>query len=274
MRGVRTFIVCVALLAVLFAALWIEIIRWTLGATFFAFDVGQGDAVLVQQGGYQILVDGGPDGTVLSALGETMPFFDRTIDLLVLSHPHMDHLQSFPELLRRYRVAAVLMTGVDYANPRYEEFLTLLQGEGSRIVVADPDDDLAVGPLSVDVLWPPATSFGVPMKNVNDDSVALRVTAPGGKSVLLTGDMEKKEELAMLEAGVDVSADVLKVAHHGSRTSSSTGFLLAVRPSVAVASVAKENSYGLPDEDVIARYEDLGIPLRMTMEEGTVEIPL
>lgn len=274
MRGVRTFIVCVALLAVLFAALWIEIIRWTLGATFFAFDVGQGDAVLVQQGGYQILVDGGPDGMVLSALGETMPFFDRTIDLLVLSHPHMDHLQSFPELLRRYRVAAVLMTGVDYANPRYEEFLTLLQGEGSRIVVADPDDDLAVGPLSVDVLWPPATSFGVPMKNVNDDSVALRVTAPGGKSVLLTGDMEKKEELAMLEAGVDVSADVLKVAHHGSRTSSSTGFLLAVRPSVAVASVAKENSYGLPDEDVIARYEDLGIPLRMTMEEGTVEIPL
>lgn len=270
----RAFIVCVALLALLFAAFWIEIIRWTIGATFFAFDVGQGDAVLVQQGGYQILVDGGPDGTVLSALGETMPFFDRTIDLLVLSHPHMDHLQSFPELARRYRIATVLMTGVDYANPRYEEFLTLLADEGAKIVVADPDDDLAVGPLRVDVLWPPATTFGMPMKNVNDNSVALRVTAPGGKSVLLTGDMEKKEELAMLEAGIDVSADVLKVAHHGSRTSSSTGFLLAVHPSVAVASVAKKNSYGLPDEDVIARYEDLGIPLRMTMDEGTVEIPL
>ncbi len=274
MRGMRAFIVCVALLALLFAAFWIEIIRWTVGATFFAFDVGQGDAVLVQQGGYQILVDGGPDGTVLSALGETMPFFDRTIDLLVLSHPHMDHLQSFPELARRYRIATVLMTGVDYANPRYEEFLTLLADEGARIVVADPDDDIVVGPLAVGVLWPPATTFGVPMKNVNDNSVALRVTAPNGKSVLLTGDMEKKEELAMLEAGIDVSADILKVAHHGSRTSSSTGFLLAVRPSVAVASVAKENSYGLPDEDVIARYAALGIPLRMTMDEGTVEIPL
>ena len=274
MRDVRTFIVCVALLAILFAVLWIEIIRWSHGATLFVFDVGQGDAVLVQRGGYQILVDGGPDGTVLSALGETMPFFDRTIDLLVLSHPHMDHLQSFPELARRYRIAAVLMTGVDYANPRYEEFLTLLADEGAKLVAADPDDDLAVGTLAVDVLWPPATTFGVPMKNVNDNSVALRVSAPDGKSVLFTGDMEKKEELAMLEAGIDVSADILKVAHHGSRTSSSTGFLLAVRPSVAIVSVAKENSYGLPDEDVIARYKAFGIPLRMTMEEGTIEIPL
>lgn len=270
----RTFIAFVALLAVLFAALWIEIIRWTLGATLVAFDVGQGDAMLVQQGGYQILVDGGPDGTVLSSLGEAMPFFDRTIDLLVLSHPHMDHLQSFPELARRYRIATVLMTGVDYANPRYEEFLTLLADEGARIVAADPDDDLAVGPLAVDVLWPPAATFGVPMKDVNDNSVVIRISEQEGKSVLLTGDMERKEELAMLKAGIDVTADILKVAHHGSRTSSSTGFLLAVRPTMAIASVAKENSYGLPDEDVIARYANFGIPLRMTKDKGTIEIPL
>lgn len=256
------------------AALGRETVRWNARPTLHLFDVGQGDGILLQDGGYQIVVDGGPDGAILSHLGGAMPFFDRRIDLLVLSHPHMDHLQSFPELLRRYDVAAVLFTGVDYSNPRYEEFLTLLRGEGAEILVADPAKDLSVGRLFVDVLWPPPRSFGVPMKDVNDDSVALRVTAPGGKTILLTGDMEEGEEKEILQAGVDVRADILKVAHHGSRTSSSTGFLLAARPSLAVASVAKDNSYGLPDEDVIAWYEALEIPLRMTMDEGTIVIPL
>lgn len=250
-----------------------ETAAWTSGPRLTVFDVGQGDAVLLSHGGYQILVDGGPDGAILSHLGDAMPFFDRTIDLLVLSHPHMDHLQSFPELLRRYRIATILMTGVDYANPRYEEFLTLLQDEGSRIVIADPDTDLMVGDMFVDVLWPPPESFGVPMKDVNDNSVLLRASVANGKSVLLTGDMEEKEEMAVLQAGVDVDADILKVSHHGSRTSSSTGFLLAVNPSLAIVSVAAENSYGLPDEDVIARYAALGIPLRMTMGEGTIVVP-
>ncbi len=261
-------------LCALFGLLYTETIAWTAPPTVTVFDVGQGDAVLLSDGGYQILVDGGPDGAILSHLGGAMPFFDRTIDLLVLSHPHMDHLQSFPELLRRYRIAAVLMTGVDYANPRYEEFLTLLQEENARIVIADPDVDLTVHDFFVDVLWPTPDFFGVPMKDVNDNSVLLRVGVAHGKSVLLTGDMEEMEERAVLQAGVDVRADILKVAHHGSRTSSSTGFLLAVTPSLAIASVAKENSYGLPDEDVIARYADLRIPLRMTMDEGMMEIPL
>lgn len=268
----RSILACFAFAAC--ALLAREAWAWNAPATLRMFDVGQGDGLLVSAGGTQIVVDGGPDGSMLSHLGGTMPFFDRRIDLLVLSHPHMDHLQSFPELLRRYDVAAVLLTGADYANPRYEEFLTLLAREGAQVLVADPEVDLAVGPFSVDVLWPPPRSFGVPMKDVNDDSVALRVTAPSGKTILFTGDMERGEEAAILRAGVDVSADILKVAHHGSRTSSSTGFLLAVRPSLAIASVAAENSYGLPDEDVLARYEALGIPLRMTMDEGTITIGL
>lgn len=257
-----------------FCALALETAAWTAPPTLRMFDVGQGDGVLLSSGATQILVDGGPDGSILSHVGSAMPFFDRTIDLLVLSHPHMDHLQSFPELLRRYHVSAVLMTGVDYANPRYEEFLTLLADENARLFVADPEQDLTVGPFDIDVLWPPPHSFGVPMKDVNDDSVALRVTAPSGKTILFTGDMEEGEEREILQAGVDVRADILKIAHHGSRTSSSTGFLLAVQPSLAIASVSKDNSYGLPDEDVIARYAALGIPLRMTMDEGTIEIPL
>jgi competence protein ComEC len=270
----RERLILIGIACVLLVAFGRELRAWTEPPTLRMFDVGQGDGILLSSRGRQILVDGGPDGEILSRIGGAMPFFDRTIDLLVLSHPHMDHVQSFPELARRYRIGAVLMTGVDYANPRYEEFLELLADEHARVVVADPDDDLVVGDLSVDVLWPPPRSFGVPRKNVNDDSVALRVTVPSGKTVLFTGDMEKGEEAAILRAGTDVRADVLKVAHHGSRTSSSTGFLLAVNPSLALASVAAENSYGLPDEDVIARYAALGIPLRMTKDEGDIRVPL
>lgn len=261
-------------LCVAFALLCAELLAWIAPPTLTVFDVGQGDGILLSAGGHQILVDGGPDGSLLSHLGGAMPFFDRRIDLLVLSHPHLDHLQSFPELLRRYDVSTVLLTGVDYAGPRYEEFLTLLADEGARIVVADPKADLTVGPFAVDVLWPPPDYFGVPMKDVNDNSTTLRVSVADGKSVLFTGDMETRQEREMLQAGVDVAADILKVAHHGSRTSSSTGFLLAVKPSLAIASVAKENSYGLPDEDVLARYAALDIPLRLTSEEGTIRIPL
>lgn len=270
----REQLIVVVFTSVLLAALGLELRARTEPPTLRMFDVGQGDGILVSSEGHQILIDGGPDGEILTHLGNTLPFFDRTIDLLVLSHPHMDHLQSFPELLRRYHIAAVLMTGVDYNNPRYEEFLTLLAEENSRIVIADPDQDLIIGDLHIDVLWPPPRSFGIPMKDVNDDSVALRVTAPSGTTVLFAGDMETGEERDILKAGIDVRADILKVAHHGSRTSSSTGFLLAVKPSLAIASVAQENSYGLPDEDVIARYEAFGIPLRMTSQEGTVVIPL
>ncbi len=270
----REQLIVVGLSCILLTMLWCETRAWNTPPTLSVFDVGQGDGILLSSGGYQILIDGGPDGRILSFLGTKMPFFDRTIDLLVLSHPHMDHLQSFPEILRRYDVAAVLMTGVDYGNPRYEEFLTLLAEEHAQIIVVDPATDLTVGPFMVDVLWPPPAFFGLPMNDVNDNSTALRVSVAGGKSVLLAGDMEVKQERAMLQAGVDVAADILKVAHHGSRTSSSTGFLLAVHPSLAIVSVAQENSYGLPDEDVIARFAALGIPLRMTMEEGTVEIAL
>ncbi len=272
MKREQLIVACLA--SVLIAALGMEFYRWIRPPELFAFDVGQGDGILVTAGGYQIVVDSGPDGAMLSHLGHTMPFFDRTIDLLVLSHPHMDHLQSFPELVRRYRIATVLMTGVDYSNPRYEEFLTLLSDEDARIVIADPEEELHIGPFVVDVLWPPPGTFGVPMKNVNDNSTALKVTAPSGKTVLLTGDMETKEENEILRAGIDVAADILKVAHHGSRTSSSTGFLLAVNPSLAIVSVAKENSYGLPDEDVTLRYEAFHIPLRLTSREGTIIVPL
>lgn len=236
-------------------------------------DVGQGDgALLVSPSGKQILIDGGPDFSALEGLGRTMPFFDRSIDLLVLSHPQLDHMRAFPEILRRYAVRGVLMTGVLYDLPQYEEFLALLKEKRTPLIIADPGKDLAMGDgLTLDILWPPPALFGKAMKEVNNSSIALRALF-GPHTVLFTGDMEESEEWEILASGADVRADVIKVPHHGSRTSSSTGFLLEVQPSLAVISVGRDNRYGHPHKDVLARYASLGIPVRTTAQEGRITL--
>lgn len=244
------------------------------GALVVSFlDVGQGDsALIVSPAGKQVVIDGGPDLSALEGLGRHMPFFDRSIDLLVLSHPQLDHMAAFPEILRRYTVGAVLMTGVRYRIARYQEFLTLLKQQNIPILIADPAKDLDLGGgASLDVVWPPPTLYNASMKEVNNSSIVLRALY-GGRAVLFTGDMEEEEERAVLASRADIDADVLKVAHHGSKTSSSSGFLLAVDPSLAVISVGRTNRYGHPHPAVVARYEHFGIPLRTTAEEGTITL--
>lgn len=240
------------------------------------FDVGQGDgALLVSPSGRQIVIDGGLDFAELEGLGKTMPFFDRSIDLLVLSHPQLDHLRSFPELLRRYRIGAVLLTGVVYHLPHYEEFLALLKEQKIPIIVADPRRDLDLGDgLTLDVLWPPPVLFGKTLKaDINNSSIALRARYHD-HCILFTGDMEKREEDAILASGAELRCDVLKVAHHGSKTSTSSKFLAAVQPQLAVISVGKGNRYGHPSPEVLARLKTFHIPVRRTDEEGEIVVRL
>ncbi|MBI5156217.1 MBL fold metallo-hydrolase [Candidatus Peregrinibacteria bacterium] len=238
------------------------------------FDVGQGDSTLiVSPSGKQILIDGGPDFSALEGLGRAMPFFDRTIDLLVLSHPQTDHILAFPEILRRYNVSAVLMTGIAYNLPRYEKFLTLLRGQKIPVIIANPAKDIDAGDgLVLDIVWPPPVLFGEKIKEVNNSSIVLRVLY-GNHSALFTGDMETSEENEVLRSGADLRADIIKVPHHGSKTSSSTGFLLVVRPQLAVISVGKENTYGHPNKGIVDRYARFGIPVRTTMA-GTITLTL
>jgi beta-lactamase superfamily II metal-dependent hydrolase len=242
--------------------------------TVHFFDVGQGDASLViGPSGEQIVIDGGPNLSLLEHLERTMPFWDRTIDLLVLSHPHQDHLFAFPELLKRYAVHNVLMTGMDFSLPRYREMLTLLKEKNVNVLLADPAKDIIFRDgLMLDVVWPRPGLLGQ-KGDANNTSVALRVLY-GKDSVLFTGDMEEPEERDILSAGIDVSADILKVAHHGSRTSSSTGFLLAVKATQAVVSVAAENSYKLPNDDVLQRLRNFGMAMHLTSLSGSLTVTL
>ncbi len=240
----------------------------------YFLDVGQGDAaLLVSPSGRQIVIDGGPDDTALQRIAEHMPFLDRTIDLLVLTHPDFDHIAAFPALLRRYRVSRVLMTGVRKPGAaRYAEILALIKAQDIPVMIADPAKDLDLGDgLILDIAWPPPIYDTVPLKTVNDTGVVLRALC-GTHSILFTADIEKKGEAGLLASGQDIRAEAIKVGHHGSRTSSSTGILLAVRPSLAVISAGRDNSYGHPHPDVLQRYAHFGIPVRVTAREGTISL--
>ncbi len=239
----------------------------------YFLDIGQGDSILlVTPGGKQILIDGGPDLKALEHLGRFLPFFDRSLDLVVLTHPNLDHLAAFPEILRRYRTEAFLFTGVAFKFPRYDAILAELRESDTQVSFADPKRDIDMGDgVILDIVWPPRDVFGKEFSEVNDTAMVIRVLHASG-SILLTGDIEEKAEEEILRTGADIQSTVLKVAHHGSRTSSSTGFLLAVRPSLAVISLGAENTYGHPHAVTLDRLRAFGIPIRRTDLEGTVEI--
>ncbi|MBI3331903.1 MBL fold metallo-hydrolase [Candidatus Peregrinibacteria bacterium] len=238
-------------------------------------DVGQGDsALLVSPTGKQIVIDGGPDLAALEAVGSRMPFFDRSIDLLVLSHPNVDHLVALPSFLRRYRVEKILLTGIAYDVGRYEELIAAVEDRKPEIIFSDPAKDLDMGDgLLLDVLWPPKDIESISFKDVNDSSIVLKAMY-GKESILFTGDIEEFAEKEILATGADLRSTVLKVAHHGGKTSSGTGFLLAVDPRLAIISVAANNSYGHPHPSILGRLKALQIPVQMTKDEGTISLKL
>jgi len=237
-------------------------------------DIGQGDSIFIEgPSGQQIIVDGGRDLAPLEHLGRRMSFFDREIDLLILSHPNLDHMAAFPAILERYRVKAVLMTGIEFDLPAYTQMARLIQQKKIPVIIADPAKDIDLGNgLRLDILWPRPVYMGRTMKgDINDSSIVIKVVY-GEDSLLLTGDMEEKEEAEVLASGANIDVDILKVAHHGSRSSTSTGFLLAASPDLAIISVGRDNDYGHPHPWVMRRLKHFGVPVRTTAEEGTIDI--
>lgn len=238
-------------------------------------DVGQGDSILITTPGHlRILVDGGPDLSLLERLGEELPFFARRIDLLVLTHPDADHITALPAVLARYDVKKVLLSGIDVISSNYAAFLDALRASGAEILIAEADHDLDLGQgVMLDILWPRSSLFGQEMKDVNNTSIVAKLTWKN-QSILLTGDIQEDVEEELLKEGNDLAADILKVPHHGSKTSSSTGFLLAVHPQLALISVGRDNAFGHPHPEVLARYSALGIPVQRTDQRNTLHVVL
>ncbi len=241
-------------------------------------DVGQGDAILVTgPTGGRLLVDGGPDpDRLLVALDARVPPWDRRIDLVVLTHPHEDHVAGLPLVLERYRVGRVAEPGMPGGSPGYEALAALLAGRGTAPARLAAGDRFEVDGIAVDVLWPDADRVpGTPSdegSEVNDASIVLLGTFEG-RRFLLTGDAEADVEAILAARGLP-AVDVLKAGHHGSRTSTTDALVDATRPRVVAVSVGTGNDYGHPSREVLDRLAAAGAIVLRTDEVGTIDVAL
>ena len=240
-------------------------------------DIGQGDAILIEApDGRTTLVDGGPDPELtLRRLGANLPFFARRIDLLVLSHPHQDHVAGLVDVLDRHRIGALLHVGIPFDNPATDRLLTDAARAAIPTVLARAGQRLALGAdTSATVLYPTQADAEAPLPegDINNGSVVLLLEM-GGFSALLTGDAESPIETALVGRGQLGPVDVLKVGHHGSNSSTTPGFVDTIRPSVAIVSSGEGNEYGHPAPETLATLAaHPGIAVFRTDLDGDVEV--
>lgn len=233
-------------------------------------DVGQGDAILIQApNGNQILYDAGPpSGASLRALAHELPFWDRSIDVAVFSHPDMDHIGGFPELFTRYDVGVVLEPGATSPNGVYDSAEVAITDRHLPRLLAHKGMQIDLGEgVVADILYPDHDARGM---ETNSASIVMRVHY-GATAFLLSGDLPQAQENDIAkEFGAGLHAQVLKLGHHGSRTSSSPYWLAAVGPDMAIISAGKNNRYGHPHQEVLALLQKLNIPYLQTFDEGTI----
>ena len=238
-------------------------------------DVGQGDAILIQTpNGQDILIDGGPDPQKINLeLSKKLPFWDRTIDLVVSTQPQADHITGLVEVLQRYKVKQVLEPGVSYNSSIYQEWCSLT---GEKQIDCDnasagQEIDLGSG-VKIEVLNPPESLWEGTSDDVDNNGVVLRLSWDNF-SFLFTADIREDVEFELIGQRASLRSTVLKVAHHGSKTSTTSQFLAAVDPEVAVISVGKDNPFGHPSPEVwerlIGRLGEGNV--YRTDEDGTIE---
>src|SRR3989344_2148094 len=239
----------------------------------YFFDVGQGDAIFIEApNGNQVLIDGGPNNTVVQKLGETMPFYDKDIDLVVLTHSDADHITGLIKVLERYEVENIIYSNIVRKSSLYDAWQEAVAKEGANVIdpVIGELVDLGNG-VTLTILHPAESLEGKVMNKVNNESVVLMLKY-GENEILLSGDIEAKTERQIILSGAEFDADVLKVAHHGSKTSTTGEFLYEVLPQVAIIQVGAKNRYGHPTQEVLKRLDDYDIKYYRNDLAGDIKV--
>ncbi len=232
----------------------------------YFLDVGQGDAILISQGNQQLLIDGGPSEQILmEKLGQFIPFWDRKIEILIATHPDKDHIAGLMAAIKNYQIGAIINSRVPAESEISQEFEKIIQQEKITEMTSEP---------GWKINWRSGASLKILeakiAKDTNQGSIVARLDF-GENSFLFTGDITENEEKDLISKIPDsLRVDFLKIAHHGSKYATSTEFLDSVQPKEAIISVAKNNRYGHPTEEVLSRLEEKGITILRTDQDGDI----
>jgi competence protein ComEC len=246
----------------------------------YVLDVWQGDAILIRTPERQnILIDLGPDNLVLAKLGETLPFWSRRIDYLVITHAHADHIGAVKDVIERYEIGKIVWFWVEYYSPMYEWLEEYARTYPDLFVDFMRGDSWILEEICFDVLWPTSEFNREKVDNLNNASVVLLMRYKDF-SALFMGDAEEDAEAEMLDYTKKVfgkfslfdGVNFLKSGHHCSKTSSSEEWIELTSPEVAVCSVGEGNTFGHPSNAVLKRYEEHSVKYSRTDLDGRVEV--
>lgn len=273
-KALQFVLAVIALLLITFGTSQFQAAERDSALRLWFFDVGQGDSALFDTNdGHQVLIDGGPDTTVLSQLSKAMPLTDKEIDLIIITHNHADHLSGINAVLERYKVDEIWISGATYDSATYKKFVALVAEKQIKTENITAGKTFTVSGLTGIALYPLESFVARAPENPHDASV-FTYWQYGPTTAMLTGDAESEHEANMLARGIIKHADILKVGHHGSNTSSSVPFLQAVSPKVAVISVGQDNRYGHPHQITLEHLQQLGIPVLRTDQSGTIRFDI
>ena len=232
-------------------------------------DVGQGDSILIESPvGNKVLIDGVPNGKVLESLGKEIPFYDRSMDLAITTHPDKDHIGGIPEVFNKYKVGEYIDNGAEILTATDKELKKEISDMGVKYELARSGEIIDIGGGAYIVIISPS---GEPKgSDTNKFSVVAKLIY-GNSSVLLTGDAPTEVENSLaLTYGSGLESNILKVAHHGSKNSLSEAFLSAVSPEYSIIMAGKDNGYGHPHKEIIDFINGISSKLLETMGGGNV----
>lgn len=239
-------------------------------------DVGQGDAILVSLGTSQMLIDGGPDNSVLGCLSRHMPFYDRQIEVMLMTHPQADHLTGLIDVSKRYSVLRFIRSHVTNSTLGFKDLLKATGHIPTHFATAGEEIKITTGQsiANFKIVWPTAefvTQNKDQVQDLNDFAVSGDLNFDKF-DMLLTADADSRIELAEMATGLLKEVEVLKVPHHGSKTGMLPEWLDMISPKLAVISVGKKNRYGHPHQDALDLLKSHNIKILRTDQSGDIEI--
>lgn len=267
MANTKTKIFTLACVTV--ASLWLQW-DWLHATSDFAtvsfLDVGQGDAIYINtMSNLDIVMDGGPDDLVVSQLGAVMPFWDRTIELLILSHPDADHITGVVPLFEYYTIEKIVLVDVPIKSAVHQELYNRLEAHGTEIVQVFSGDVIQLSEQESLQILHPFLNDDLTKKETNDTGIVAEYLFKGSQqdtTILLTGDIGEAVEKELLNHQLINDVDILKVPHHGSHSSSSAEFIAATAPEHSIIQSGADNRYGHPHADVVERLQSVSTILR------------